>query len=119
VMAAIQALRKDAQKAGNLKNTPQQTVTTEGQTIVIEPANPEVVYVPTYSPAVVYGTPIAAYPGYSGWDVAAASAISFGVGAAVGAAFNYGWGGAAGEPTGMEVQPPSTATIMFHAATRL
>src|SRR5215831_2790165 len=92
VMAAIQALRKDAQKAGNLKSTPQQTVTTEGQTVVIEPANPEVVYVPTYSPAVVYGTPIAAYPGYSGWDVAAASAISFGVGAAVGAAFNYGWG---------------------------
>jgi Protein of unknown function (DUF3300) len=92
VMAAIQALRKDAQNAGNLKSTPQQTVTTEGQSIVIAPANPEVVYVPTYSPAVVYGTPIAAYPGYSGWDVAAASALSFGVGAAVGAAFNYGWG---------------------------
>src|SRR5215467_14672052 len=47
VMAAIQALRKDAQGAGNLKNTPQQTVTTEGQTIVIQPTNPEVVYVPT------------------------------------------------------------------------
>src|SRR5262245_14785703 len=92
VMAAIQALRKDAQNAGNLKSTPQQTVTTEGQTIEIQPANPEVVYVPTYSPGVVYGTPIAAYPGYSGWDVAAASAISFGVGAAVGSAFNYGWG---------------------------
>src|SRR5215475_13034112 len=92
VMAAIQALRKDAQNAGNLKSTPQQTVTTEGQTIVIQPTNPDVVYVPTYSPAVVYGTPIAAYPDYSGWDVAAASALSFGVGAAVGAAFNYGWG---------------------------
>src|SRR5262245_60776407 len=92
VMAAIQALRKDAQNAGNLKTTPEQTVTTEGQTIVIQPTNPDVVYVPTYSPAVVYGTPIAAYPDYSGWDVAAASALSFGVGAAVGAAFNYGWG---------------------------
>ena len=91
VMASIQALRKDAQGAGNLKTTPEQTVTTEGQTIVIQPTNPEVVYVPSYSPA-VYGTPIAAYPGYSGWDVAAASALSFGVGAAVGAAFNYGWG---------------------------
>ena len=91
VMAAIQALRKDAENAGNLKTTPQQTVSAEGQTIVIQPTNPEVVYVPTYSPA-VYGTPIAAYPGYSGWDVAAASALSFGVGAAVGAAFNYGWG---------------------------
>jgi Protein of unknown function (DUF3300) len=92
VMAAIQALRKDAQKAGNLKTTPEQTVTTEGQTIVIQPTNPDVVYVPTYSPGVVYGTPIAAYPGYSGWDVAAASALSFGVGALVGSAFNYGWG---------------------------
>ena len=92
VMAAIQALRKDARNAGNLKTTPEQTVTTEGQTIVIQPTNPDVVYVPTYSPAVVYGTPIAAYPGYSGWDVAAASALSFGVGALVGSAFNYGWG---------------------------
>jgi hypothetical protein len=92
VMAAIQALRKEAENAGNLKSTPQQTVTTENQTIVIQPANPEVVYVPTYSPAEVYGTPIAAYPGYSGWETAAASALSFGAGIALGSAFNYGWG---------------------------
>jgi hypothetical protein len=92
VMNAIQVLRKEAQKAGNLKSTSQQTVKTEGQTIVITPASPEVVYVPTYSPAVVYGTPIAAYPGYSGWSVAAASAVSFGVGMAVGGAFNNSWG---------------------------
>jgi hypothetical protein len=93
VMNAIQALRAEARNAGNLKNTPEQTVTTEGQTIVIQPANPEVVYVPQYSPAVVYGTTYPAYPGYSGWDVAAASAISFGVGTAVGAAIGgWGWG---------------------------
>ncbi len=93
VMHAIQVLREDAKKAGNLKSTPEQTVSTEGQTIVIQPANPEVVYVPEYSPAAVYGTPIEPYPGYSGWDVAAASAISFGVGTAVGAAVGgWGWG---------------------------
>ncbi len=53
--------------------------------------------VPQYSPAVVYGTPIAPYPGYSGWETAAAfSAISFGVrDLAVGAALGgggWGWG---------------------------
>src|SRR5690349_16234457 len=46
VMKAIQELRAEAKHAGNLKSTPEQTVTTEGQTIVIQPANPEVVYVP-------------------------------------------------------------------------
>ena len=95
VMNAVQSMRAKAQAAGNLKSTPQQTVTTQGQTIVIVPANPQVVYVPTYSPAVVYGAPVPAYPGYSGWDVAAASIISFGVGLAVGAAIrgpSYGWG---------------------------
>jgi hypothetical protein len=93
VMNAIQVLRQDAQNAGNLKSTPEQTVTTEGQTIIIQPADPEVVYVPSYSPGLMYGEPIVAYPGYSGWDAFAAGAISFGAGMAVGAAFgNYGWG---------------------------
>jgi hypothetical protein len=93
LMNAIQALRADARNAGNLKSTPEQTVTTEGQTIEIQPANPEVVYVPEYSPGAVYGTPIPAYPDYSGWDVAGASLLSFGLGTAVGAAFgNWGWG---------------------------
>ena len=93
VMSAIQGLREDAQHAGNLKSTSEQTVSTEGQTIVIEPANPEVVYVPTYSPE-VYGVPVAAYPGYTGWGAVAAGAISFGAGLAVGAASwgHYGWG---------------------------
>jgi hypothetical protein len=92
-MNAIQTLRADAKNAGNLKSTPEQTVTTEGQTIEIQPANPEVVYVPQYSPGTVYGTSIPAYPDYSGWDVVGASLLSFGVGTAVGAAFgNWGWG---------------------------
>jgi Protein of unknown function (DUF3300) len=93
VMGAIQALRADAKRSGALTSTPEQTVTTEGQTIVIQPANPEVVYVPQYSPATVYGTTIAPYPGYSGWDVAGASLLSFGLGTAVGAAVGgWGWG---------------------------
>jgi hypothetical protein len=96
VMAEVQRLRRQAKDAGNLKSTPQQTVTTQGQTIIIQPANPEIVYVPTYNPTVIYGTPVAVYPGYSGWDVAAASMISFGVGMAVGAAVRgggcCGWG---------------------------
>jgi hypothetical protein len=95
VMNAVQSMRAKAQAAGNLKSNSQQTVTTQGQTIVIVPASPQVVYVPTYSPAVVYGAPVAAYPGYSGWDIAAASILSFGVGVAVGAALrgpSYGWG---------------------------
>jgi hypothetical protein len=95
LMKAIQALRAEAKNAGNLKSNQQQTVTTEGQTIVIQPANPEVVYVPQYSPAVVYGTSYPAYPGYSGWDTFAASALSFGVGTLVGAAaggWGWGWG---------------------------
>jgi Protein of unknown function (DUF3300) len=100
VMNAVQELRRKAKDAGNLKTTPQQTVTTQGSgsttTVIIQPANPQVVYVPTYSPAVVYGAPVPAYPGYSGWDVAAASMISFGVGMMVGAAISgggcCGWG---------------------------
>jgi hypothetical protein len=57
----------------------------EDQTMIIQPANPEVVYVPQYSPA-VYGTAIALIPGYSGWDVASTSALSLGAGIFMGAA---------------------------------
>ena len=50
VMDAVQVMRQRAQEAGNLKSTPQQTVTTQGSNIVIEPAEPDVVYVPAYDP---------------------------------------------------------------------
>ncbi|MGA7462207.1 MAG: DUF3300 domain-containing protein [Candidatus Korobacteraceae bacterium] len=98
VMASVQRLRQQAQAAGNLKTTPQQTVTTETQSgqqvIVIQPASPQVVYVPTYNPTVVYGTPYYP-PGYSTGAVVATGLISFGVGMAVGAAMSggcCGWG---------------------------
>ena len=98
VMAAIQALRKQAQAAGNLKTTPQQTVSTQTQNgtqvIVIQPSNPQVVYVPSYNPTVVYGAPYTA-PGYSTGDLVATGLLSFGAGIAVGAMMSggcCGWG---------------------------
>ncbi len=64
VMDAMQVMRLRAQQAGTLKTTPQQTVETQGSTIVIQPAAPDVVYVPAYDPWVVYGQPIVAWPGW-------------------------------------------------------
>ena len=95
VMAAIQRMRAKAYAAGNLKSSPEIKVVQETpQTIIIQPANPQIVYVPTYSPTVVYGAPVVV-PGYTSSDVAAAAIISFGVGIAVGAAIYggcCGWG---------------------------
>ena len=54
VMNAVQRLRARAQASGALLNTPQQHVLTTGNTIVIVPAQPEVIYVPIYDPQVVY-----------------------------------------------------------------
>jgi hypothetical protein len=64
VMDAVQVMRQKAQQTGNLKTTPQQTVTTQGSTVVIQPAAPDVVYVPAYDPWLVYGYPIAPWPGW-------------------------------------------------------
>ena len=57
LLDAVQRLRGKAQEAGHLETTPEQTVTVQqDQIIVIESAQPDVIYVPTYSPTVVYGT---------------------------------------------------------------
>jgi uncharacterized membrane protein YgcG len=94
VMDAVQVMRQRAQEAGNLKDTQQQTVTTQGSTIIIEPASPEVVYVPAYDPWVVYGGPVVAWPGwyeYPGiWY--GGPYLSFGVGFGIGFYGGYGWG---------------------------
>jgi len=89
VMDAVQAMRAKAQQAGSLQTTPQQNVVVTNtvvenvtNTVVqIVPAQPEVVYAPTYNPATVYAPPP---PG----QTLAASALSFGVGMAAGAAIN-------------------------------
>lgn len=104
VMMAVQAMRQKASASGALQSTPQQTVSAvneNGQPIIqIQPASTQVVYVPEYNPAAVWGPdPYYPYPGlyyppYSG--VLAASAISFGLGIAIGAFWGgggWGWGG--------------------------
>ena len=107
VMNAVQRMRAKAQEKGNLKSNEQMKVETKvvesKQVIVVEQAKPDVVYVPSYEPTVVYGPPAYPYPpitypppGY----YAAGMAVSFGVGMMVGAAWggggwccNSGWGG--------------------------
>ncbi len=89
VLKAVQVMRAQAQAAGSLKSNDQQTVVTQGQTIVIVPANPQVIYVPQYNPTVVYGAPVAAYPGYSGSDLAMTGILAFGAGIAVGALISF------------------------------
>jgi hypothetical protein len=99
VMASIQRLRKKAQDAGNLKSNEQQTVSAENsggtQTIVVQPTNPQVVYVPQYDPQVVYAPPP---PQQS--NAALTGLIAFAAGIAIGAAIDndpyyygpHGWG---------------------------
>jgi hypothetical protein len=107
VMDAVQRMRAKAKDTGNLKSNEQMKVETKvienKSVVVIEQSKPEVVYVPSYNPTVVYGAPPYPYPpitypppGY----YAAGMAISFGVGMAMGAAWggggwgwNSGWGG--------------------------
>jgi hypothetical protein len=63
VMNAVQRLRARAQSNGRLTSSPQQTVTQDQNAIEIQPANPQVVYVPSYNPAYVWGPPAwGAYP---------------------------------------------------------
>jgi len=94
VTASIQRLRAQAYAAGTLRTTQQQTVEVQqggGQPIyVIQPANPNVVYLPQYDPTVVYAGP-------STGTVVATSLISFGLGIGIGALIYsnqpWGWGG--------------------------
>lgn len=98
VMDAVQRMRKKAQDNGNLKSTEQQRVETRvienKSVIVVEQADPQVVYVPSYDPVVVWGPPIYPYPPiyYPAGYYAAGLAISFGVGVMMGAFWSGGWG---------------------------
>jgi len=86
VMETVQSLRKRAYEAGNLKSTNEQHVIVEKETILVEPADPRVVYVPVYDPWWVYGSwwwpyyppyafypypypSVVYYPGYIGFSV--------------------------------------------------
>jgi hypothetical protein len=105
VMGSVQRLRAQAQKAGNLKSTEQQKVIVQQSAptttiIQIEPADPQVVYVPSYNPTVVYGTwaypayPPPYYPPPPGYyhpvATGLAAGLAFGTGIAVA---NSLWGG--------------------------
>jgi hypothetical protein len=94
VMDAVQVMRQKAEEAGNLKTTQQQAVTTQGSTIVIQPAEPEVVYVPAYDPWLVYGPPIVAWPGWYAYPGIwfGGPYLSFGLGFGIGWFGGYGWG---------------------------
>ena len=97
VMDAVQRMRKKAQDNGALESNEQQVVETEvveeKTVIVVQPAQPEVIYVPTYSPTVVYGPPPVYYPYppiYYPPYHAGGAFVAFSVGVAWGAAI---WGG--------------------------
>jgi hypothetical protein len=95
VLDTIQSLRAKAQAAGNLKTTTEQKVIVEEKIIKIEPANPQVIYVPTYNPAVVYGVwPYPAYPPYSYYPPGYvwATPFAFAAGVGLGMAWGYAWG---------------------------
>ncbi|WP_045767538.1 DUF3300 domain-containing protein [Xanthomonas albilineans] len=115
VLDAVQVMRERAQAQGHLRNTPQQrvhvvqrtfvepapypdAVPPPSRTIVIEPAQPDVVYVPRYDPEVVYGEPIGVYreyryrpprPYYDTGDLVTTGIISFGVGVLIGEALEH------------------------------
>ena len=103
VMDTVQVLRGKAAAAGNLKSSEQQVVKTEtqgSQTIyVVESPKPEVVYVPTYNPSVVYGTwwyptpPYYMYPPSYVYPPGLAFATGIFVGAAIWGGCHWGWGG--------------------------
>jgi hypothetical protein len=104
VMDAVQRMRKKADEKGSLTSNEQQKVETkviENKTvIVVEPTNPEVVYVPSYNPTVVYPPPVYPYPPvYYPPYYPGAGLVTFGVGMAMGAAIwggsccGCGWGG--------------------------
>src|SRR5689334_13233735 len=102
VMDAVQRMRKKAQDKGTLKSTEQQKVETRviesKNVIVVEQADPQVVYVPSYDPFYVWGAPIYPYPPiyYPAGYYAAGLAVSFGVGVMMGAFWSGGWGWGAG-----------------------
>ncbi|MGA8031041.1 MAG: DUF3300 domain-containing protein, partial [Casimicrobiaceae bacterium] len=106
VIEAVQAFRRKAQAAGNLKSDDKQVVKVEQQIVYIEPADPQVIYVPQYNPTTVVvasPTPVYAYyptpyPSYY-YPYPPGAALATGViwGAAIGAAWSGNHYGCCGD----------------------
>jgi hypothetical protein len=102
VMDTVQKLRLKAKEEGNLKTTKQQKVVVEEPSstetiIIIEPADPQIIYVPTYNPTIIYGAwwwphyrPWYWYPPGYGYGSAVMRGIGFGIGIGITRAL---WGG--------------------------
>jgi len=95
VMDAVQRMRLKAQQDGKLSSTSQQTVSTVNdsglQVINIEPANPQVIYVPYYDPVSIWGPP--QYYPYASWFYPPfAGGGYFGIGIRINSYFGGGWG---------------------------
>jgi len=96
VMDSVQRLRRQALAAGHLASTPQQVVSSQGQIILIQPANPQVVFLPAFDPIVVYGPwpnpdyPPYIFPPWPGYVLV--GGVAFGLGLAVLSPF-WGWSG--------------------------
>jgi hypothetical protein len=108
VMDAVQRLRQRALAQGSLQSTPQQTVATDQNGITIQPANPDVVYVPYYLPAIYGPWPWAGYPPYDfgvppGVFLGGAF-IGFGIG--IGFFEPWGWYGCNWPGHGIVAYPP-------------
>jgi hypothetical protein len=98
VMDTVQSLRQKASDAGNLKSNDQIRVDQQGQSIVVEPANPQVVYVPYYNPMEIYGPwwwpaypPVywAPWPGYF-YGPRFGVGFAWGIGIGIGPGFFFG-----------------------------
>jgi len=91
---AIQVMRQRAKQAGNLNTTNQEKVSAKGQTIVIQPSETDMVYVPQYDPWLVYGAPLAMFPGWEPYPglFLDGPGIGFGLGFGVGLFGGFGWG---------------------------
>src|SRR3984893_15837728 len=91
---AIQTMRERAKQAGNLNTTPQEKVSTKGKTIVFQPVATDMVYVPQYDPWLVYGAPMAIFPGWYPYPglFLDGPGIGFGLGFGVGLFAGFGWG---------------------------
>jgi hypothetical protein len=109
VFDSIQRLRQRAQASGHLQSSPQQVVSTQNvivepgrpgapagggqagtqkEVIVIEPAQADTVYVPSYDPGTVYGD--WPYPSYPPYYAASPTGYYFGTALATGLAFAAG-----------------------------